>query len=248
MIKISIITATFNSAATLKDTIESVVSQDYPSFEYIVKDGQSVDGTIEIVRSFGDAASKFVSKKDAGIYDALNQGLEMATGDVIGFLHSDDVYTGSSVLSKIAKQFEAKKCDAVYSDLYYVSRDNTDNIIRKWKSGNYKDGMFLNGWMPPHPTFFVRREIYEQFGNFNTDLKSAADYELMLRFIHKNKIRISYLEEFTVKMRTGGQSNISLSNRYLANMEDRRAWQLNGLKPRFYTLTWKPIRKIFQYL
>ncbi|MFN5183378.1 MAG: glycosyltransferase family 2 protein [Bacteroidota bacterium] len=246
--KISIITATFNSAATLKDTIESVVSQDYPSFEYIVKDGQSVDGTIEIVRSFGDAASKFVSKKDAGIYDALNQGLEMATGDVIGFLHSDDVYTGSSVLSKIAKQFEAKKCDAVYSDLYYVSRDNTDNIIRKWKSGNYKDGMFLNGWMPPHPTFFVRREIYEQFGNFNTDLKSAADYELMLRFIHKNKIRISYLEEFTVKMRTGGQSNISLSNRYLANMEDRRAWQLNGLKPRFYTLTWKPIRKIFQYL
>lgn len=248
MIKISIITATFNSAATLKDTIASVVSQDYPSLEYIVKDGQSVDGTIEIVRSFGDAASKFVSKKDAGIYDALNQGLEMATGDVIGFLHSDDVYTGSSVLSKIAKQFEAKKCDAVYSDLYYVSRDNTDNIIRKWKSGNYKDGMFLNGWMPPHPTFFVRREIYEQFGNFNTDLKSAADYELMLRFIHKNKIRISYLEEFTVKMRTGGQSNISLSNRYLANMEDRRAWQLNGLKPRFYTLTWKPIRKIFQYL
>jgi glycosyltransferase involved in cell wall biosynthesis len=248
MIKISIITATFNSAATLKDTIASVVSQDYPSLEYIVKDGQSVDGTIEIVRRFGDAASKFVSKKDAGIYDALNQGLEMATGDVIGFLHSDDVYTGSSVLSKIAKQFEAKKCDAVYSDLYYVSRDNTDNIIRKWKSGNYKDGMFLNGWMPPHPTFFVRREIYEQFGNFNTDLKSAADYELMLRFIHKNKIRISYLEEFTVKMRTGGQSNISLSNRYLANMEDRRAWQLNGLKPRFYTLTWKPIRKIFQYL
>ena len=248
MPKISLITITYNSAATLEDTIRSVVTQDYPSVEYIIKDGGSKDETLSIVSKFPEKISKVISEPDKGLYDALNKGLSVANGDIIGFLHSDDLYVHNSVLSKVAETFRTKNCDAVYADLYFVDRNDLDKVTRKWKSGQYKDGMFLEGWMPPHPTFFVRREVYERLGNFNTDFKTSADYELMLRFIHKYKIKIAYLEDYIIKMRTGGQSNVSVSNRILANKEDRKAWEVNGLKPKFYTLTLKPIRKIFQYL
>lgn len=245
--KISIITVTYNSAATLEETIQSVVKQTYPDIEYIIVDGKSGDDTLKIVERYKDKISKIISEKDHGLYDALNKGISMASGEIIGILHSDDFYIHDQVISHYAEVFSNQKADAVYADLFYVDKVNTDKIIRKWKSGNYSLGSFLNGWMPPHPTFFVKKEMYLKYGNFNLDFKSAADYELMLRFIQKHHINIAYLPEFTVKMRVGGKSNVTVQNRIAANLEDRKAWEINGLKPRFYTLYLKPLRKLLQF-
>lgn len=244
--KVSIITITYNSGATLKDTIESVVNQSYGYIEYIIVDGKSTDNTLSIIESYKDKISKVISEKDKGLYDALNKGITLATGDLIGIIHSDDFYTDNFVIEKIINSIEENDSDAVYADLYYVDKVDTNKIFRKWKSGSYKHGMFLNGWMPPHPTFFAKRSVYEKFGSFNLSFVSAADYELMLRFIHKYKINISYLPEFIVKMRVGGKSNVTLNNRLRANKEDRKAWIVNGLIPKFYTLYLKPLRKIIQ--
>lgn len=245
--KISIITITFNSAATIEQTINSVLEQTYPEIEYIIVDGGSTDDTLKIIEKYKAGIAKFISEKDNGLYDALNKGISMATGDVIGILHSDDFYIDKNVIEKYAGKFIKTNADAIYSDLFYVDKDNTNKIIRKWKSGNHKPNSFLHGWMPPHPTFFVKRAVYQKFGKFNLDFKHSADYELMLRLIHKNKIRVDYLHEFTIKMRVGGQSNVSVQNRINANKEDRKAWKVNGLKARFYTSYLKPLRKVLQF-
>jgi len=245
-VKVSIITITYNSEATLKDTIESVVNQSYNDIEYIIVDGKSTDNSLSIIESYKDKISKVISEKDKGLYDALNKGIALATGDLIGIIHSDDFYTNNFVIEKIVKSIEENNSDAVYADLYYVDKVYTNKIFRKWKSGNYTYGQFINGWMPPHPTFFAKRSCYEKFGSFNLSFVSAADYELMLRFIHKHKIKLAYLPEFIIKMRVGGKSNVSLKNRIRANNEDRKAWIINGLKPKFYTLYAKPLRKIIQ--
>lgn len=244
--KVSIITITFNSAATLKDTIESVLNQTYDNIEYIIVDGQSTDDTLQIIDLYKHKISKVVSEKDHGLYDALNKGIKLATGDVIGLLHSDDFYTSNDVIEKVANTFKKNNSDAVYADLYYVDKTDTDRIFRKWHSGEYKHGMFLHGWMPPHPTFFAKKACYDKFGLFNTQFKSAADYEILLRFIHKHQIKLAYLPEFIIKMRVGGKSNVSLKNRIRANQEDRKAWKVNGLKPKLHTLYLKPLRKIVQ--
>jgi len=245
-LKVSIITITYNSELTLRDTIESVIHQSYSNIEYIIIDGQSTDGTLQIVDSYKNNITTLVSEKDNGLYDALNKGIALATGDIIGIIHSDDFYTDNFVIENIVKTFEQNNADAVYADLYYVDRDDANKIFRKWKSGNYKHGQFLNGWMPPHPTFFAKKSCYDKYGSFNLSLVSAADYELMLRFIHKHKIKLAYLPEFIIKMRVGGKSNISLKNRIRANNEDRKAWKINNLKPHFYSLYLKPLRKIIQ--
>ncbi|MEO6302021.1 MAG: glycosyltransferase family 2 protein [Bacteroidia bacterium] len=245
--KISIITITYNSEATLEQTINSVLDQSYTSIEYIIIDGGSTDSTLQIIEKYRSKISKFISEKDNGLYDALNKGIGLATGDVIGILHSDDFYIDKTIIEKYATAFIKNHSDAVYSDLFYVDKNDTNKIIRKWKSGNYKPTSFLHGWMPPHPTFFAKKSVYEKFGNFNLEFKHSADYELMLRFVHKNKIKLSYLHEFTIKMRVGGQSNVSVQNRVNANIEDRKAWKINGLKPRFYTSYLKPLRKILQF-
>lgn len=245
--KISVITVTFNSASTLEQTILSVINQTYLNFEYIIIDGLSSDGTLDVIDKYKKNIEKIISEKDNGLYDAMNKGINIATGDVIAFLHSDDFYDNNQVLEKFATCFLKNNSDAIYSDLYYVNKSNTSKIIRKWKSGNYYPNSFYYGWMPPHPTFLVKKEVYKRFGNFNLLFKSAADYELMLRFILCKKINISYLPEFCVKMRMGGKSNFSLQNRLLANKEDRMAWKVNGLRPKFYTLYLKPLRKIIQF-
>jgi len=247
LIKISIITVTYNSAQTIEQTLQSVINQSYKNIEYIIVDGGSTDETLLIIDKYKNNISKLISEKDKGLYDALNKGIALATGNVIGILHSDDFYTNTNVLHLYADIFTKTNAEAVYSDLYYVDKTNTDKIIRKWKSGNYKQNSFLWGWMPPHPTFFVKAEVYKKFSNFNLQLTSAADYELMLRFIHKQKITLSYLPQFTVKMRVGGKSNASVTNRVNANLEDRKAWQINNFKPYFFTLYLKPLRKIVQY-
>jgi len=245
--KVSIITVTYNSEAFLEQTIRSVTEQTYPNIEYIIIDGASTDNTLTIISKYKNKIQHLLSEKDNGIYDALNKGIKMATGDVIGILHSDDFFTSNTVIEKVVAKITSDKSDALYADLYYVDKNDTDKITRKWHSGNYSHGAFVNGWMPPHPTFFVKKEVYQKHGAFNLDFKTSADYELMLRFIHKHQIKLSYLNEFIVKMRVGGQSNVSVNNRVVANIEDRKAWEVNGLKPRFYTLWLKPLRKIKQF-
>ncbi len=245
--KISIITITLNSAKTVEQTIKSVVNQSYNNIEYIVIDGRSTDDTLKIIDGYKSNIAHLVSENDDGLYYALNKGIALATGDVIGFLHSDDFYIDSYVIEKVASVFDKEKCDALYANLYYVNQNNTDVIVRKWRSGPYHENSFLNGWMPPHPTFFAKRDCFHKYGSFNLDFKTSADYELMLRFIYKHKIKLSYLNEFIIKMRMGGQSNVNAKNRVLANIEDRKAWEVNGLKPGLFTLFLKPLRKISQF-
>jgi glycosyltransferase involved in cell wall biosynthesis len=245
--KISIVTATFNSALTIKDTLECIQLQDYPFVEHIIIDGNSIDDTLKIVSEFSHIA-KVISEKDKGIYDAMNKGIGAATGDIIGILNSDDIYISNVILSKIANVFEDKSIDVIYADLQYVKHNNFNRVIRTWKTGEFNKKSFYYGWMPPHPTFFVRKRVYEKVGLFNTSLRSAADYEMMLRILLKYQIPSKYIPQVIVKMRSGGMSNSSLRNRIKANKEDRLAWKLNGLEPYFFTLYAKPIRKIVQYL
>lgn len=245
--KISIVTATYNSAATVEDTLRSVAFQRYPDVEHLIIDGVSKDTTLSIVAGFPHV-SRVVSEKDKGIYDAMNKGIQLATGDVIGILNSDDFYVHDEVLGKVMQHFEDPAVEAVYGDLQYVDAVNTNKVVRTWKAGTYNRRSFYYGWMPPHPTFFVRRSVYEKYGLFNLELKTAADYEIILRFLLKNGIRSAYVPEVIVKMRTGGASNATLRQRIRANQEDYWAWRLNGLRPNPFTLFLKPARKIGQYL
>ena len=243
---VSIITATYNSAATLRDCLQSVAMQSYAPIEHIIIDGASKDDSLSIAQSFAHIAQVH-SEKDQGIYDAMNKGIAHATGDIIGILNSDDFYVDERVIQDIVTVFENSNCDVVYADLQYVDRERTDKIIRTWKSGTMQQHSFLYGWMPPHPTVFVRRKVYEQYGAFNLSLKSAADYEFMLRVLYKEKCSVAYLPKTIVKMRDGGQSNQSIKHRIFANREDKKAWALNGLQPYFFTLLLKPARKLIQY-
>ena len=243
---VSIITATYNSAATLRDCLQSVAKQSYAPIEHIIIDGASKDDSLSIAQSFAHIAQVH-SEKDQGIYDAMNKGIAHATGDIIGILNSDDFYVDELVIQDIVNVFENSNCDVAYADLQYVDRERTDKIIRTWKSGTMQQHSFLYGWMPPHPTVFVRRKVYEQYGAFNLSLKSAADYEFMLRVLYKEKCPVAYLPKTIVKMRDGGQSNQSIKHRIFANREDKKAWALNGLQPYFFTLLLKPARKLIQY-
>ncbi len=245
--KISIITATYNSAATVRDTLQCVAAQRYENIEHIIVDGVSKDNTLAIVQEFPHIA-KVVSEKDKGIYDAMNKGVQLCTGDVIGILNSDDFYCNNEVLAKVMAAFNDPAVEAVYGDLQYVHPVDTQKVVRTWKAGKFKKKYFYFGWMPPHPTFFVKREVYERAGLFNISLRSAADYELMLRMLVKHNVQVRYIPEILVKMRAGGMSNASLQNRLKANKEDRMAWQLNNLQPYFFTTWLKPVRKIFQFI
>ncbi|MBX7206344.1 MAG: glycosyltransferase [Bacteroidia bacterium] len=245
--KISIITVCLNAADTIEETIQSVFTQTYSPVEYIVIDGKSTDGTLEILHKYKHRFAALISEKDTGLYAAINKGVKMATGDVIGILHADDMYTSANVLEEMVALVSHTNSDAVYADLEYVRRENPSQIVRYWKSGKYKNDSFRLGWMPPHPTFFVKRTIYERFGYFNESFTSAGDYEFMLRVIHIHKIKLAYWPHVAVRMRLGGKSNKSLTNRLKANNEDVKAWEVNGLKtPAFISLL-KPFRKVPQF-
>jgi glycosyltransferase len=245
--KVSIITATYNSASTVSDTLISVKVQTYPFIEHIVVDGLSKDNTLELVRA-SSHVQKIISEKDAGIYDAMNKGIALSDGAIIGILNSDDFYAHENVIKEVVELFETTNCDAVYGNLIFVHPDNPKRILRKWIAGGYDEQLFLKGWMPPHPTFFVRKSVYDKFGTFNTTLRSSADYELLLRFLYMHKIKVAYLHDVLVHMRSGGQSTKSIKNRIRAHKEDYLAWRLNNLTPKWYTLMLKPIRKIKQFL
>lgn len=246
--KISIITVSFNAEDTIRDTIDSVLNQDYKDIEYIIIDGGSTDGTVSIIKEYQERISYWVSEPDEGIYFGMNKGIGRCTGSIVGVLNADDIYSSSDVISNVVLHLTKSKADSLYADLEYVAEKNLNRIIRKWVSGKYDPKSFLKGWMPPHPTFFIKRQFYDDFGVFNTSLKSAADYELMLRMLFKHQISCAYLSECIVKMRVGGESNASVSNRIRANLEDRQAWKMNNLQPKWYTLYLKPLLKLNQFI
>ena len=245
--KVSLITSTYNSADTLLDTLESVRRQTHDDIEYIVIDGASKDGTLDLLEQNLDIIAVLRSEPDKGIYDALNKGIAIATGEIVGLLHSDDVFASENVLAEVVKLFENTSCDAVYGDLEYVRRDNLSKRIRYWKSQPFDRSAFYKGWMPAHPTFYLKREYYEQFGSFDLSFFTSADYELMLRMLLRHELKAQYLPKTMVSMRVGGQSNVSWKNRWIANQEDARAWRVNGLNPKPYTRWLKPISKISQF-
>ena len=245
---ISIITATYNAEKTIKQCLESVSSQSV-SVEHVIIDGGSTDETIKIAHEHRNGLASIASAADQGIYDAMNKGIGVVTGDIVGILNADDYYPANNVLEKVCEQFTDAAIGACYGDLLYVdTKKNKEKIVRTWRAGKYNPDRFYWGWMPPHPTFFVRREHYEQFGRFNLDLGSAADYELMLRFLLKNNVSAKYIPEVLVHMRVGGVSNVSIANRIAANRMDKKAWSVNDLQPYPWTFLAKPLRKISQWL
>lgn len=227
---ISIITVCFNSAKTIGHTLQSFRDQTYVDKEHVVIDGGSIDGTLQVLSVEGQHVAKLISEKDGGIYDAMNKGIRMATGDVIGFINADDFYASPDVLQKVSCIFNDSTIDACYSDLCYVDKNDASKIIRYWKSSKFQPNTFERGWCPPHPTFFVRRDIYERFGGFDLSYKIAADVELMMRFLEVHNIRVKYIPQVWVNMRTGGTTNRSLNNIFKQNKEILRALKSHDLR------------------
>jgi glycosyltransferase len=244
---ITIITATYNSSTNLENCIRSVLSQTYKEIEYIIIDNCSTDGTLDIAKSYSDEINRIISEPDKGIFDALNKGIKIASGEVIAFLHADDFYSNPQVIEQVMLKFETTGVDSVYGDLQYVSKNNPEKIIRNWKAGEYSPKKLLNGWMPPHPAFFVKRKCYSAFGIFNTDYHISADYDIILRFFGKCKITSAYIPDVLVKMRVGGTSNRSIKNIIRKSAEDLKAIKQNGTG-NFSTLILKNFRKIGQFL
>lgn len=243
---VSVITAVRDAAGTIGGCLAAVARQTHP-VEQIVVDGGSTDGTLQIVEGQRGQIAALVSELDRGIYDAMNKGLALATGEVVGFLNADDLLVDEHVIAEIAHEFADPAVDCVYGDLEYVAARDTSRVVRRWRSGPYSPGRMRQGWMPPHPTFYVRRRFYTEFGGFNLALGTAADYELMLRFLLRHRLRAAYIPRVLVRMRTGGASNSSLAARLQANRMDREAWRVNGLQPRLWTLALKPLCKIGQF-
>jgi glycosyltransferase len=244
--KVSIITVVYNGKETIEECIKSVLNQGYRNVvEYIIIDGGSTDGTIEIIRKYEGKIAYWVSEPDNGIYDAVNKGIKSATGDVVGILHSDDIYADTHVIEEVIRRLGEKETDSCYGDLVYVDRNDTNKIIRHWKAGDFYKESFRKGWMPPHPTFFAKRSVYEKYGLLNTGFPLAADYELMVRLLYKYGISTAYVPRVLVKMRTGGTSRPGMYT-LRSIRENYRAWKVNGLKYPI-TLLLKPLSKLMQF-
>lgn len=249
--KISIITPTFNSARTIADTIDSIVAQNYADIEYIVVDGVSTDGTLDIVRSYQNKIPiTIISEPDKGIYDAMNKGISRATGDIVGILNSDDFFHDEAVLKNIAEAFEKNPdADAVYGDLMYIDKDKKEKATRYWKSGEYKKSKLRNGWIMPHPTLFVRNALYKKMSPlFRISFSVAADYELMFRMLYIHDATVHYIPKILVTMRRGGKSGRNLSNRLKGWAELRNTWKVNGQKVPAFFITRRIFGKLAQFL
>jgi glycosyltransferase involved in cell wall biosynthesis len=229
--KITVITVSYNSAATISSTLRSISEQAHPNIEHIVIDGGSSDETIALVRELGSRVVTLVSESDRGIYDAMNKGLRLATGEVIGFINSDDFLASPDVIAKVARVFSDPSIDACYGDLCYVKPDDVASVVRYWRSSAFSPGLFLHGWCPPHPTLYVRRRVYELFGDFDLRYRIAADAELMMRFLEVHRINALYIPEVLVHMRIGGTTNRSVGNIMRQNLEIWRALKDHGLRP-----------------
>jgi glycosyltransferase len=245
--QVSVITATRNCADTIGDCLASVAGQSHGAREHIVVDGASTDGTVAALERHRRALSYFVSEPDTGIYDALNKGVAQARGDVMGFLHADDVYADNGTLARIAAAFSDPRVDAVFGDLVYVTRDHTARVVRYWRAGEYDSKQLKFGWMPPHPTLYVRRRVYQEIGSFNTTFRIAADYDFMLRLLKSMRGRAVYIPEVLVRMRVGGASNRSIGSILKKSAEDYRALKANGVGGAG-ALALKNLSKISQFL
>jgi len=228
-LKVSIITVSFNSVKTIECTINSVLSQDFPEIEYIVVDGGSSDGTVNIIQKYQNRIGKWVSEKDRGMYDAMNKGIAMATGDVIGILNSDDVYMNTHVISDLMALMDQQKAKVVFADLILVDQVDDKKVLRYYDSGHFHPDKFKYGWMPAHPTVFVKRELYEAVGQFSTTYQIAADYEMLIRILAIQRARYAYLPKPVVRMRSGGASTAGLSRNWILNKEIVRACKENGI-------------------
>jgi len=245
-VKISIITVVRNNKETIQSAINSVLSQTYNNIEYIIIDGGSTDGTVDIIKEYQDKVSVFISEPDKGIYDAMNKGIALSSGDVIGILNSDDFYIDEFVIDKVAKELE-RNIDCLYADLVYVRSENLNKVVRYYDSSRFTPLKFAYGWMPAHPTFFVKKDIYNKYGVFRTDLKIAADFDLMVRFLYTNKLTYSYIQEPIVKMRIGGVST-SLSSIWINNIEVLRVCKDNGVKTNIFKILSRYPAKILELL
>lgn len=246
-IKISIVTATYNCAATIGDCLDSVATQTWNAVEHVVIDGASCDSTMALIRSHKNQPAVLVNEPDLGIYDALNKGVARASGDVVGFLHADDIYANSEVLSRVAEAFTDPTVDAVYGDLQYVRKDNMSKVVREWRSSTFNPQCLARGWMPPHPTLYIRRGWYERVGGFDLKYRIAADYFFILRLFSQPGFQAIYLPEVMVKMRVGGESNRSFGNIIRKSREDYDALRRSGVGG-FGALVWKNLSKVTQFL
>lgn len=244
--KISLVTAVFNRRATLAATLASAASQTHGDIEHLVQDGGSTDGSLDVVNGWERSKLLVATGRDGGIYDALNRGIERATGDVVGFLHSDDVFAHDGVLARVAEALADPSIDGVYGDLDYVAADDTNRVIRRWRSGAYEPSRLRWGWMPPHPTLYLRRRVYEQHGLYDTTFRIAADYEAMLRYLTRGGVRLAYIPEVMVKMRMGGESNRSIGQMMRKSREDLRALRRHEVGS-FAALSAKNLRKLIQF-
>ncbi|TCD02745.1 glycosyltransferase family 2 protein [Pedobacter psychroterrae] len=247
--KVSLITASYNSAATIEDTIKSVTSQTYKNIEYIIIDGASSDNTLDIANSCIEGEHVIFSAPDKGIYDAMNKGITAATGDVIGIINSDDMYQDMHVIKEVMSHFESDpELDIVYGDLVYVKADDVNKVVRKWHSAPYYPGFFEHANVPPHPTLFLRKKVYEKVGLFNLQYQLASDYEFMLRTFKKFNFKSLYIPRLMVKMRLGGATNKSLWNIFKGNKEILSAWRSNGLKVPFLLMPWRFMKRLIQFI
>jgi len=246
-LKISVVTATYNRASSVEDAITSVQSQSYPDVEHIIQDGASTDGTLDILQRYAGPQTIIESKPDGGIYDAINKGIARTTGDVVGLMHSDDFFADDQVLADVADAFADPTVDGVYGDLDYVAEQDTSRIIRRWRSGTFEPRKLRQGWMPPHPTLYLRRAVFDRWGTYDTTFKIAADYDAMLRYLAKGEIKLAYAPKVFVKMRVGGESNKSLKKIILKSREDYRALRQNDVGG-VGTLLMKNLSKIKQFV
>ncbi len=246
--KVSIITVVYNNQKTVDYAIQSVLSQDYPNIEYIVIDGQSTDKTLEKIKPYQNRIAHFLSEPDQGIYDAMNKGLKLATGDIIGILNSDDFYANNNIISEIVNEFQKKQVDLVFGDIVFVKPDNLEKVTRYYSSANFHPKKFAWGWMPAHPSCFLKREVYEKYGIFKIDYKIAADYEILTRFMAKHGISYSYIPKVFVKMRTGGVSSANLKSNWILNQEIVRACRENDIKTNMAKVLLKYFTKVFQLI
>lgn len=247
--KISIITATYNSGAHISDCVRSVNNQTFNNIEHIIIDGASKDNTLEIINSLPNRVASIVSEPDKGIYDAMNKGIKAATGDIIGILNSDDFFASNDVIENIVKEFSNDSTlEGIYTNLYYVNQDNPDQIIRHWVSNSFKKRSFFKGWHPPHPTLYLRREVYEKYGNFNLDFSLSADFELMLRFFEKYNIKTKYLPITTIRMRLGGATSKNWQNVRNQNIQCINAFRTNGFRPPLLYPVYRLLPKLLQFI
>jgi len=245
--KISLVTAVYNRQTTLAAALSSAGSQSHGHIEHLIQDGGSTDGSLDVIAALQHSRMRVVSQRDGGIYDALNRGIARSTGDVVGFLHSDDVLAHDGVLARVADALADPTIDGIYGDLDYVAADDTSRIIRRWRSCGYDPALLKWGWMPPHPTLYLRRRVYDQLGTYDTSFRIAADYEAMLRYLVRGKIRLAYIPEVMVKMRVGGESNRSLGRIMTKSTEDLRAIRRHGVGG-IATLVAKNLRKLTQFI